>query len=233
MLVDQEASLGSAPPAPALPWYQVWLKALTEPKVATYESLVTRPGVGLGKACLWVGLASVIAAVISVGLFFGLGSLSYLNPSIQQTTDALGYLSGAAVFLACLVPLAGVFAIVGLLFSAGISHLLARALGGSGTYEQLAYAMAAYSAPGSLVSSAISFIPCLGVLVGLPFAFYLLFLNVLAVKSVHHISWGRAVISSTLFVALALVILACGVVFILALLGPAIGNVFSNIVGEI
>ena len=232
MLTDQ-ASLGTAPAAPSLPWYQVWLKAITEPKEATYQDLVTRPGVSLGKACLWVGVVGVISAIISLGFFVVFGGMSFLGPWSQETSDALSFLTGSAIFLVCLVPLAGAFAVFGLLFSSGISHLLARALGGTGSYEQLAYAIAAYTAPGSLVSSAVSFIPCVGPLVGLPFSFYLLFLNVLAIKAVHHLSWGRAVISSVLFVAFVLFILSCVVIVILALLGPAIGNVFSGIVEEI
>jgi len=229
MLTDQ-GSMGTAPP---LPWYQVWLKALTEPKETTYQDLVTRPGVSLGKACLWVGLVGVISAFIGLAIVVAFGGMSFFDPASQQMSDSLSFLTGSAIVLACLVPLAGAFAVVGLLLSAGISHLLARALGGTGTYEQLAYAIAAYTAPGSIVSSAVSFVPCVGPLVGLPFSFYLLFLNVLAIKAVHHLSWGRAVISSVLFLAFVLVILSCVVIVILALLGPAIGNVFSNIVVEI
>jgi hypothetical protein len=227
-----------APPTPSipLPWYQVWLKALTSPNVATYQDLVSRPGVTLGKACLWVGvglLATVVATAISVVLFLAFSSLSLLDPAAQEGIDALSALGGSAVLIACLVPFAAVAAILGLLISAGISHLLARALGGTGTYEQLAYAIAAYSAPGSIVSSAISFIPCVGAVVGFALSFYLLFLNVLAIKAVHNISWGRAVISSVLFLAIVLALVACGVIVFLALMGPAIGNVFSGIVGEI
>jgi len=226
MAIDRPP-LGIAPPAEALPWYQVWIKALTEPRVASYESLVTRPGVGLGRACLWVGLAGLISVVISTAAFVAFGTL---DAAFQQTGDGLGDLSGAGLFFACL---AGLFAIPRLLVSAGISHVLARALGGTGTYDQLAYGMAAYSAPGSLVSSAISFIPCLGILVALPLSLYLIFLNILTIKAVHHLSWGRAVLSSVLWIALVLVLIACLTIVILALLGPAIGNVFSNIVTEI
>ena len=232
-MIADSSSMGIAPPAPPLPWYTVWFKALTEPKVATYERLVAGPGVTLVKACLWVGLVAVVATLISFGILFVLGGSSYLDPSLQQASSSLDFLTGSALLLVCLAPLAGVFAVVALLISAGISHLLARALGGTGAFDQLAYAFAAYSAPGSLVSSAISFIPCLGLLLGIPFAFYLLFLNILAIKAVHHLSWGRAVISSTAFLGFALVVMACGAIVILALLGPAIGNVFSNIVGDI
>jgi hypothetical protein len=181
-----------APPTPSipLPWYQVWLKALTSPNVATYQDLVSRPGVTLGKACLWVGVVSVVATAISVVLVLAFSSLSLLDPAAQEGIDALSALGGSAVLIACLVPFAAVAAILGLLISAGISHLLARALGGTGTYEQLAYAIAAYSAR-SIVSSAILHtVRRRGG--GILLSFYLLFLNVLAIKAVHNISWGRA-----------------------------------------
>ncbi len=232
-MITEQASLGTPSAEPSLPWYQVWLKALTEPRVAAYEALVTRQGVSLGKACLWVAIAGIVGALFIVGGGSALRALTALDPALRQGTDSYSFVTIAAISLVCLAPLAVVGSILGLLLSAGISHVLARALGGIGTFTQLAYAFAAYSAPASMISSAVSIIPCVGAIISLPLSVYVLFLNILAIKAVHHISWGRAVVSSVLFVALILAFLACVVIIVLALMGPAIGNVFSGIIPDI
>ena len=52
----------------------------------------------------------------------------------------------------------------------------------------------------------------------------------MAVKAVNQFGWGKAIASSVL--PLALILVPVAVIAILLLLGPVIGNVFSNIVGE-
>ena len=110
-----------------------------------------------------------------------------------------------------------------------MSDLRNTLLGGTGTYAKLAYAFAAYLAPLTLVSSFISAIPLVNCLT-LPIAIYGIVLNVIAVKAVHQFGWGKALASSVLVFAGILLVVAVGVIVILALLGPAIGTVFSNIV---
>jgi hypothetical protein len=109
---------------------------------------------------------------------------------------------------------------------------VARALGGVGTFSQLAYAIAAYTAPISIVATIIGAIPlvnCLGIFI----AVYAIGLNILSIKAVHKFSWGRAVLSSVLIIGVLLAVAACLVIVVLALMGPAIGSVFSGIITEL
>lgn len=205
----------------------VWIKALTQPSVATYEDFVSRPGVTLGRAFTWVFIGSFVGSIFAfLGIILS-GNLSALGleqaPGIAQGTRLPFYL------FVCGVPISAAFSIVGLVIIAGVSQLVARMLGGTGTFTQLAYAFSAYVAPMSIVTSLLGLIPfvsCLNALLGL----YGLFLNVVAVKAVHRFDWGRAVISSLAFVAVIVLLAACVAVVFLALLGPVIGNVFSNVI---
>jgi len=126
-------------------------------------------------------------------------------------------------------PVVGIIAVLFFAIFVGITNLIARALGGTGTYSQLAYTVAAYSAPLSIISIVLSAIPvvgCLNIVLGI----YSLVLNVIAVKATHQFGWGQAIISSVVLWVLVFVLVAVIVIVVLALLGPAIGNIFSNIV---
>jgi hypothetical protein len=84
---------------------------------------------------------------------------------------------------------------------AGISHGVARAAGGTGTYPGFAYATAAYFVPLSLVTTAVGAVEAISLLT-IPLWLYGLALNVVATKAVHQLSWGRAAIASVLLAAL-------------------------------
>ena len=210
-------------------WSEVWLKAVTQPTVASYEDMATRPGVSSKRAYIWVFAGSLIATAITLVWVLLSGSPSALGQ--QEGGRIAADLGTTIVVLICLAPLGGVFAILGLMITAGISQAIARALGGTGTFTQLAYLIAAYLAPLGILTSLLALVPLLNCL-NLPVGVYSLFLNILAVKSVNRFSWGRAVLSSVVILAGILLVVAVVVIVILALLGPAIGNVFSNIIQE-
>jgi len=223
MITNPPAAATTASP---LPWYKVWTNALTRPSVAEYEALVSQPGVSTAKASLWVFLASTIGYAISL---LALLVVPSLFPYYSQTSST--DLSGLGLVLLCFAPFGGLLSVVGLYISAGLSHILAKALGGVGSFSQLAYAIAAYTSPISLVASVIGLIPlvnCLGIFIGA----YAIGLNILSVKAVHKFSWGKAVLSSAVIIGLLIALVGCLVIVILALMGPAIGNVFSNIITE-
>lgn len=206
-------------PTTSLSWSEVWVSALTQPSVATFEGFVQDPDATSKRAYTWVLVSALISYAISA-----LVSMVRIAGA-QGGPDA----SGTLGILICGAPIAALLSVLGLAISAGITQAIASALGGTGTYSKLAYTFAAYLAPLALISGVLSSIPYLNLL-SYPLAIYGIVLNVIAVKAVHQFSWGKAIASSVLILVAILVLVACMVIVVLALLGPAIGNIFSNIV---
>jgi hypothetical protein len=211
------------------PWYGVWAAALTKPTVSNYEQLASQPHVSTTRASVWVFLSGTLGSLMGLAISV---AFPMLNPFATEATAELPGLSGLGLMILCLAPLAGVLSVFGLYISAGISHVIARALGGTGEFRQLAFAIAAYTSPISLVSPIIGVIPVVNCL-AIPISLFALYLNILSIKAVHRFSWGRALLSSVLLISGILFTVACLLIGILALLGPAIGNVFSNIITEL
>ena len=218
----------------SLSWSEVWINALTKPSVATYERLVHDPGASANKAYLWVFICALIGYVFSsliglaIGGLFDGGMFAGFNNS---------YLFGSwFIQLICCLPIVAILAVVGLVISAGITQLIARALGGTGTYSELVYANAAYGAPISLVSGILFTVPFVNLCLGIPLAIYSLVLTVIAVNAVNQLGWGKAIVAAFIVPVAITVFVICGAIAVisgLALTGPQIGDVFSDIVREL
>jgi len=206
-------------------WSETWTKALTQPLEASYEEISNDPNASPRKAYTWIFVSSLIGYTI----FMLMSSLFGTNAIGTGGGAAFGSLIG---FVLCGAPIGGLFAVLGIMISSGITQAIASALGGVGTYSKLVYAVAAYTAPIALISFLLNIIPYVNCL-SIPLGVYAIYLNITAVKAVNKFSWGKAIASSVLILALLLVIVAVVVIVILALLGPAIGNVFSDILTEI
>ncbi len=213
------------PPAPLTSWIDVWKSALTRPVVATFEAIARNPNATSNRAYRWIFVAYVIGAVVQVV------AVQLLVRTVPTGGLPSGAILGAtSVCVAIFIPF---LAVLGFAIGAAITNWLARRLGGTGTYSQLIYAYAAYGAPLALITFVlgavpISFLNSLNLGLGI----YGAVLQVVALKAVHQIGWGRA-IASAFGILLLFVGVACGVVVILAILGPSIGNIFSNIVSNI
>jgi hypothetical protein len=220
----------STPPRTSYSWSETWIKALTQPAVETYESIVNDPQAGVQRALFWVALAALIAYAVSslLGLVFG-SPFGYLPLLEEDTTDLLATRTTGVGTLLCGALGAVVGAVLVLIVIVALVNLVAKALGGSGAFDRLIYAWAAIAAPVSLISSVLASIPfvnCVTPLLGI----YVIVLEVIAVKATHRFGWGSA-IAATLLVPVGIVLLlTCVVVALLVVLGPVIGNVFSNIV---
>jgi hypothetical protein len=206
-------------------WNQTWISALTQPSEATYQAIAGDVNATMNRAYTWVAAASAISYLILIVIQLCAASVA-LSGRSYNSSAVLGSVVGSAL---CGIPFAIVGSIVGFAIVTGLSHLIAKALGGTGNYNQLSYAVAAYAAPLSIISSVIAYIPivnCLGIVLGV----YGIVLNVMAIKAVHGFGWDKAILSSVAILALILVLVACVVIVLLVLLGPAMGNVFSNII---
>jgi len=219
------------PPGTPLSWSEAWTKALTKPSEETFVEIANDPNASSGRALTWVFIASIISAVIGVGLQALFGPI--VGPQSFAGTDfgeiSAGSLAGASLLsLICVVPIAAVVGVALFALVVAVTNVVAKALGGTGNYDRLIYATAAYAAPLSLISSVVSGIPIVRY-IGFVIGIYGIVLNVMAVKAVHQFSWGKAIISSlVIWVLLAILFCLC-ILAILSLLGPAMGNIFSNI----
>ena len=239
----------TSPPVSSPSWSEVWINALTRPSVATFEGFVQDPNATDQRAYTWVFVSSLTSFAISV-------VLSTLLVAVLGT-DMPGGLGAAGALLALCMPFGAAFALGVFMVIAGITQLIAGALGGTGTYSKLVYAFAAYMAPLTLIQGVLSPIPLITYL-QYPLWIYGIVLNVIAVKAVHKFGWGKAIASSVVFVGI-LVLVVCviiGILYLVALivrglvrglfypgrnpefnpytllpLGPVVGNLFSNIKG--
>lgn len=193
--VEADGAVARGAGAP-LPWYEVWLSALTRPNPQAYEVLLSDPEVGVSRALLWAaaaGLASGGLILLAQTLFFNAftGLLPAEQSALLRSANPTTLL---AIAFLCGLPAFTFSAMLGVLFTAGVTHLAARLFGGSRPFAEQAYLTAAYSSPVSILNSVLALIPLVNCLV-LPLNLYALFLNIVAVKAVNRFGWGAAAVS--------------------------------------
>ncbi len=175
-------------------WHEAWIAAVTQPGVATFEALIRDPRARFMRAALW------IAALLLAGYLVQFGMVSLFGLSLGSLDTAIG---STILFVIC-APVAVLLGFLGLTIGWGSQHLAAKVLGGKGTFEQLFYANSCYYAP-LMVASVVTFVPCLGTLVALGLLIYQLTLNVISMKAVHGMDWGRSVVA-----CFWLIVVLCG-----------------------
>jgi len=222
-------SITPAPPSgpPGFSWSQTWIKALTQPSVATYEQIASDAPFGSNsKAYTWIFISALISSLISV---LG-GSLTARTQTFPAAVpSSVSFESPNAVLSIICSPVIAVIAVLFFAIFVAITNLIARALGGTGTYSKLLYVSAAISAPLSIINGILGLIPIVNCL-SIPLGIYAIVLDVMAVKAVHQFGWGQAILSSFVIWIVLLILVAVLIIVILALLGPAIGDIFSNTV---
>ena len=174
-----------------------WINALTKPK-ETFAAEKANATIGKGV------INFLIAGVITGVMIF---VLSLVIPR-------LGSVPGIApnIFSVVLTPIGTIFwAFVGL----GISFILAKILGGQGSFTSLFYLVSLYAVPIALLS----WIPLLGFLVAL-YAVYLFFL---ALKESLTLSTGKAIA----VIIIPLVLIGILIAVVVAIVGVALFSAFG------
>jgi hypothetical protein len=194
-----------------LPWYQVWIKALTQPSIQTYEELSALPQANARTAHNWVFLSAGVGTVIA--LWFRLGAVSFF------------LICGGFLFAALLSAL--VF-----IFTTAVAQFIARILGGQGTYGKLAFCVSSFLAPlyflNLIVSSVIpSAAAILGILVGI----YTLVLLAFSIKAVNLFAWWKAILISVTWLFLA-ALLAAAVVLVFGGFFAGVDEAFEEILRD-
>lgn len=145
------------------------LAVLTRPSVRTFE-VFERKG-GVNEALLYVLLASLVSATVA-GLMAFMPWHAEISPWAQFVNRLVGIPIQFAIFT-------GVVYWVGKQF-----------FGGTGRYAEVAYTFALFFVPLSLLSSALGWIPVLGLLVSLLISLALIYYGYLAVQSSMNIRQG-------------------------------------------
>lgn len=179
-----------------LPWHEVWLTALTRPSPTAYEVLLSDPEISVSRALIWsvaAGLASGGLILLAQTIFFNV-YVNLLTPEQSVLLRSVNPTTLLAVAFLCGLPAFTFSTLLGVLFTAGLTHLGARLFGGRRPFAEQAYLTAAYASPVSIVNSVLASIPLVNCLT-LPLSLYALFLNIVAAKAVNRFGWGAASIA--------------------------------------
>jgi hypothetical protein len=191
------------------------IAVLTKPSVSTFEEHEQN---NLAWALIYSVLAGVINAILAaIGVSLGLNAVdtSALDPSTAAALEQAGSggLIGSIIGTLIFTPIA-------LLIGWGIVYGLGRAFGGTGQFGELAFDLALFNAPTSVLGSLLNLIPIIGPLAAFALGIYNLYLTYLAIQSGMNLPSQKALYVILILAAIFLLIF-CGVfgVAFLALLG--------------
>ena len=221
------------PPSGVSEWVTVWRDALTRPSDLTYARIAQSPNAKTTTALLWIFIGSLVSSLLAIPAQGALMRQMIQNMGLEeQGFPAAG---GGIMTAICGAPIGAVISVVLFAVVIGIVQALAKMFGGRGTFEQLAYAIAAILTPFYLVSgvlSLLSAIPYVGACFGLltlAAGIYVLVLEVMAVKGVNQFGWGPAIGSLLLPVLAIACCLSVAVGALLSMASPEMMDIFNSI----
>lgn len=227
--------LSPEPAAGVAGWFSTWLEAVTKPNEQTFANFAAAASGKLSIAFLWVFLGSLATSFIAtlvqrpmmrqmVQMFRQMG-VDVPNIPVSAGSSFVSAICGA--------PVMAVITVVLFAISVGLIQWVAKMFGGRGTFEQLAYAFAAFWVPVSLVNalltllSAIPFVGlCFGI-VSFAVSIYAIVLGVMAVKGVNQFDWGKALGAYFLPGILIGCVVACVVLGLIAILAQMFSQGFA------
>jgi MFS family permease len=178
---------------------------LTKPSVSTFEEHEKN---NLAWALIYAVIAAVINAIITVAtapLRAGQLRSQYEGKGMDPAqVDAAVAASSGGVTGAIIGALIGT--IIGSLIYWGIVYGLGRAFGGTGAFGELAWDLALFSAPLSIISTLLGAIPVVGGILAFAASMYGLYLTYLAIQSGMNLPSNKA-----LYVILILFLILLGV----------------------
>jgi len=220
---SSNAPMYNGMPSPSEPFYQTWIKALTKPNERTYAEIANAPDASPTKAYWWMALAWLVTYLIVMLATTATGATSY-------GSELGSNLVGTAIAMICSAPIGAAMGVLFFAVDIAIIQWVAKMFKGTGSYNQLVYAVAAFAAPISLVSGLVgglSVIPFIGLcfsILSIGVSIYTLVLMVMAVKGVNGFGWGEAIGSVLLPGIVFAFVCGCLVIGIMMLLGPVIGD---------
>jgi len=214
--------------------FQIWWRALSKPNELTYAALASSPKATATTAYLWMFVASLIqfflSALVQRQMF---NNLERYGIDIGNLGPQGGF-GAILVSLFCVAPILAALSTLAFAVVTAIMQWLAKMFGGTGTYDQLAYALAAIAAPLTILGGVLGLfgaIPFAGIcfgLIGFLVGIYILVLQLMAIKGVNHIGWGGALGAYFIPVLALAFICACLTGISVAALIPIIRQTMPN-----
>jgi hypothetical protein len=185
--------------------FQTWWTVLTKPGEATFQEELEKPQATLGMAFIWIVIAAVILAVLSIiGVL--VSSVLSSGPGIMQSlmgsdmppemAAQMAAFTGASIGLGIVFAFIGslIFAPLGFLIGSAIYFLIAKVVGGEGSFERHTFALSTFTAPLLIVNGALGIIPVLGACLSFVVYIYQIVLTYFAMKVAHNLTSGKALL---------------------------------------
>jgi hypothetical protein len=216
--------------------FQTWMNVLTHPNEQTFIDEGNKPQAKLSTAIIWIVIAAVIVAVFSIfrvliqaavgggpGIIEQLVLQFDLPPEVAEqmmqqaqagvVSGIIGGFCGALIG----VPLS-------FLIGSGIYWLIARLLGGVGSYEHQTYLLGTFTAPLMIVNGIVSIIPIAGGCVALLISIYTLVLTYFALKVSHNFTSGKAITTLLIPLLIGLLLACCIIASVMTMMGALLGG---------
>lgn len=186
---------------------------LLRPSVATFEEYERDD---LSWALIYTAIGAVAAAILrAIGALLQRATVEQqLSAFEQQFGDSpmlpimRGLVGGGGLVFTLLFTL--IVAVLGFIIGVGIIYLLGRAFGGTGTFGEMAYNIALYSTPLTVLAALFGIIPVVGALVGLLLVIYQIYLNWLSIQAGMNLPGSKA-LWVILIPLIVIVVLCCGI----------------------
>jgi hypothetical protein len=197
-----------------------YIKVLTKPSALTFAA-------EMGKASwdiLWVQLIgyAVIAGILGyLRTLIPGAAMTYNNPSITSSV-ASGMLQAIALFTSVGTI---IFIPIAFFIGQGITYLLAKAFGGTGTFLRQGYTYLLITAPIGIITAALAFIPVLGGLAAFGLGIYAMVLQIFSLMPVHRLSGGKATAVVLIPIAVVFVLLIILVIILVAVIASNIHSI--------
>ena len=143
------------PPSGFSEWVSVWRDALTRPSDQTYARIAQSPNAKSTTAFLWIFLGSLVNFFLASLVQGAMMSRMMQNSDLGIEGIPAGA-GGGLIAAICGAPIGAVIAVVMFAIVIGIVQLIAKAFGGLGTFDQLAYSIAAIVTPFYVVSAVLT-----------------------------------------------------------------------------
>ena len=210
-----------------------WIKAVTSPNPSFAEGEQSNPQATWTPALVWMVIAGLVAAVTGfIALQMGAGAMTAMVPMFldsvpDMTAEARAQVEAALMQQTSLFAFGmGAFGSVvsvpiGFFIGTGISFILARLLGGQGSFSRYAYITAAFAAPLSILSSIIGMIPVVSCL-AIGVSIYQIILSYHATMVEMRLSSGKALLVVLLPLIVLILIFSCLAMSVIGIIFAAI-----------